>query len=146
MTYNHGKAEKIFKEKWEKTKSYYRANGMTEAQIESMLEFERDVFNSDRTFYEGSVELFDNEESKTLETKDIYINDMMHDWPEMIGDMEIYEQIMAMPEIKRTAYGLYRIGGYTQKQISSLLTIPQQTLSRWIIKIAEILKFSEENG
>ena len=57
---NMSLAEKIFKEEWEKTKAYYRANGMTEEQIESMHEFERSVFNSDRTFYEGSVELFVN--------------------------------------------------------------------------------------
>ena len=140
MAYIHGLAEKIFKEEWEKTKAYYRANGMTEEQIESMLEFERSVFNSDRTFYEGSVELFDNEESETLETKDLYITDMVRDWPELIDDIEMYEQIIAIPEIKRIAYGLHRIGGYTQKQISSFLLIDQSAVSRWIGKIAEIVK------
>ncbi len=140
MAYIHGLAEKIFKEEWEKTKAYYRANGMTEEQIESMLEFERSVFNSDRTFYEGSVELFDNEESETLETKDLYITDIVRDWPELIDDIEMYEQIMAIPKIKRIAYGLHRIGGYTQKQISSFLLIDQSAVSRWIGKIAEIVK------
>ena len=139
MAYIHGLAEKIFKEEWEKTKAYYRANGMTEEQIESMHEFERSVFNSDRTFYEGSVELFDNEESETLETKDLYITDMVRDWPELIDDIEMYEQIMAIPEIKRIAYGLHRIGGYTQKRISSFLPLTQRTISTWISEITEIL-------
>lgn len=140
MAYNHGLAEKIFKKEWEKKEAYYRANGMSEAQIAEMYVFEREVFNSDRTFYEGTVPLFDNEESKTLETTDLYIEATVRDWPDLLGDMKKYDQIMALPEEWRIAYGLHRIGGYTQKQISSFLLIDQSTAGRWIGKIAEIVE------
>ena len=140
MAYNHGLAEKIFKEEWEKKKAYYRANGMSESQIADMYALERDIFNSDRTFYEGTVPLFDNEESQTLETNDLYIEVVVRDWPDLLGDMEKYDMIMAMPEEMRIAYGLHRLGGYTQKQISSFLLIDQSTAGRWIGKIAEIVE------
>ena len=58
MSYNHGLEEKKFNEYWNEISEEYRKAGMTEDQIMSMLEFEREVFNSDRRYRENTVELF----------------------------------------------------------------------------------------
>ncbi|WP_295091047.1 sigma factor-like helix-turn-helix DNA-binding protein [Ruminococcus sp.] len=49
----------------------------------------------------------------------------------------IVEKVSA---VMRKAFYMYKVLGMTQNEISSKLSIPQQTISYWISKIAEILK------
>ena len=139
MSYNHGLEEKKFNEYWNEISEEYRKAGMTEEQIMSMLEFEREVFNSDRRYRENTVELFDNETNKNLQIYDNYSTTKRYGWIDEIDDMETYEKIMSLPEIWVEAFTMYIIDGYSQQQISSKLLKPQQTISRWIVKIAEII-------
>ena len=139
MSYNHGLEEKKFNEYWNEISEEYRKAGMTEEQIMSMLEFEREVFNSDRRYRENTVELFDNETNKNLQIYDNYSTTKRYGWIDEIDDMETYEKIMSLPEIWVEAFTMYIIDGYSQQQISSKLLKPKQTISRWIVKIAEII-------
>lgn len=140
MSYNHGLEEKKFKERWQKTAEEYREAGMTEEQIAAIYEFDREVFNSDRRYKEKTVELFDNENSRTLTVYDDYSADNRYGWIDEIENMEVYSQIMSLPEIWREAFTMYIFDGYNQQQISSILLRNQSNVSRAIDKIAEILK------
>lgn len=139
MSYNHGLEEKKFNEYWNEISEEYRKAGMTEEQIMSMLEFEREVFNSDRRYRENTVELFDNERNKNLQIYDNYSTTKRYGWIDEIDDMETYEKIMSLPEIWVEAFTMYIFDGYSQQQISSKLLKSQQTISRWIVEIAEII-------
>ena len=139
MSYNHGLEEKKFKEQWQKTAEEYRQSGMTEEQISAIYDFDREVFNSDRRFKERTVGLFDNENSKTLMVYDDYSANNRYGWIDEIEDMEVYSQIMSLPEIWREAFTMYIFDGYTQKDISSKILKPRRTIASWIGKIAEIL-------
>lgn len=140
MSYNHGLEEKKFNEYWNEISEEYRKAGMTEEQIMSMLEFEREVFNSDRRYRENTVELFDNETNKNLQIYDNYSTTKRYGWIDEIDDMETYEKIMALPEIWVEAFTMYIFDGYSQRQISSILLRNQSNISRAIDKIAEILR------
>ncbi len=59
MGYNHASAEKDFNEQWKKAEEKYRQLGMTEEQIKELYKLERETFNSNRRFYENTVELSD---------------------------------------------------------------------------------------
>lgn len=139
MSYNHGLEEKIFEEQWKKTAEEYRKSGMTEEQIAAIYEFDREVFNSDRRYRERTINLFDNPSVKKLKVYDGYSANNRYGWIDKIEDSEKYEKVMSLPEIWREAFTMYIFDGYTQKEISSKLLKPQQTISYWIVKIAEIL-------
>lgn len=139
MSYNHGLEEKIFEEQWKKTAEEYRKSGMTEEQIAVIYEFDREVFNSDRRYRERTIDLFDNPSVKKLKVYDDYSANNRYGWIDKIEDSEKYEKVMSLPEIWREAFTMYIFDGYTQKEISSKLLKPQQTISYWIVKIAEIL-------
>ena len=140
MSYNHGLEEKKFNEYWNEISEEYRKAGMTEEQIISMLEFEREIFNSDRRYRENTVELFDSDTNQNLQIYDDYSTTKRYGWIDEIDDMETYEKIMAMPEIWVEAFTMYIFDGYSQRQISSILLRNQSNISRAIDKIAEILR------
>ncbi|MCM1529705.1 MAG: hypothetical protein NC093_06895 [Alistipes sp.] len=139
MSYNHGLEEKIFEEQWKKTAEEYRKSGMTEEQIAAIYRFDRKVFNSDRRYRERTVGLSDNLNIKRLRVYDDYSANNRYGWIDKIENPEKYEKVMSLPEIWREAFTMYIFDGYSQKEISSKLLKPQQTISRWIVKIAEIL-------
>lgn len=140
MSYNHCLEEKKFNEYWNEISEEYRNAGMTEEQIMSMLEFEREVFNSDRRYRENTVELFDSDTNQNLQIYDDYSTTKRYGWIDVIDNMEAYEKIMALPEIWVKAFTMYIFDGYSQQQISSILLRNQSNISRAIDKIAEILR------
>ena len=103
MSYNHGLEENKFKEQWQKNAEEYRKAGMTEKQIAEIYEFDREVFNSNRRYSEKTVGLFDNSGSRTLTIYDDYSANNRYGWIDEIEDMEVYSQIMSLPEIWREA-------------------------------------------
>lgn len=139
MSYNHGLEEKIFEEQWKKTAEEYRKSGMTKEQIAAIYEFDRKVFNSDRRYRERTIDLFDDPNIKKLKVNDDYSANNRYGWIDKILDSEKYEKVMNLPEIWREAFTMYIFDGYTQKEISLKLLKPQQSISRWIVKIAEII-------
>lgn len=139
MSYNHGLEERIFEKQWKKTAEEYRKSGMTEEQIAAIYEFDRQVFNSDRRYRERTIDLYNNPILKKMKVYDDYSENNRYSWIDNIEDPEKYKKIMSLPKIWRDAFTMYLYDGYTQKEISSKLLRPQQSISRWIVKIAEIL-------
>lgn len=139
MSYNHALEEKLFEKQWKKTAEEYRKSGMTEEQIAAIYEFDRQVFNSDRRYRERTIELYNNPCVKKMKVYDDYSENNRYSWIDNISDPKKYKKIMSLPKIWRDAFTMYLYDGYSQKEISSKLLKPQQTISYWIVKIAEIL-------
>jgi len=71
------------------------------------------------------------------EHSDTYLEEF---WTELVDDEAIFNKLMEVPQIMRKAFYMYRVMSLHQSEISSKLSIPQRTISYWIVKIAEILK------
>lgn len=140
MGYNHASAEKDFNEQWKKAEEKYRQLGMTEKQIQELYKFERETFNSNRRFYENTVELSDGNTYTGTQTSITVPNNLEENWTELIEDEEKYRQVMACPVIMRKVYFMNKIQGYSQQEISSILLISRRIIGWWIVKIAEIIK------
>lgn len=140
MSYNHAKEEKRFKEQWEQNEKLYREIGMTEKQIYAIKEYDERVFKLDRAFYRRTMLFAEPEslvEGKSDDRSDTYLEEC---WIELIDSDDKYLRLMKVPPIMRKAFYMYKVLGMYQDEISSELSIPQQTISYWIGKIAEILK------
>ena len=61
-------------------------------------------------------------------------------WTDFIECEEKHLRIMKVPPIMRKAFYMYKVLGMYQNEIASKLSIPQRTISYWIVKISEILK------
>ena len=140
MAYNHAAEEKKFKELWEKKEMIYRESGMTDEQIAAIREYDIQMFNLDRAFYRRTT-LMAEPESLSDGTMDDYSDTYMAEyWTEFIDNDEKYYKLMQLPPVMRRVFYMYKVMGIVQDEISSKLSIPQRTLSYWIIKIDEILK------
>lgn len=139
MGYNHAAAEKKFISQWRKMEEKYRQLGMTEEQIKEIYKFERESFNSDRRYYENTVELSDGKITVKKSDEAILPTDLEENWTELIEDEEKYKKVMECPRIMRKVYFMNKIQGYSQKEISLILLKPRRTIGQWIVKISEIL-------
>ena len=140
MAYNHAKEEKKFKEQWEQKEKLYRESGMTDKQISVIREYDENAFKLDRAFYRRTMLLAEPEsitEGKLDDRSDTYLEEY---WTDLIDSDDKYFRLMKVPLIMRKAFYMYKVLGMYQDEISSELSIPQQTISYWIGKIAEILK------
>ena len=140
MAYNHAKEEKKFKEQWEQKEKLYLESGMTAEQISVIREFDENAFKLDRAFYRRTMLLAEPEsitEGKLDDRSDTYLEEY---WTDLIDSDDKYLRLMKVPPIMRKAFYMYKVLGMHQDEISSELSIPQQTISYWISKIAEILK------
>ena len=140
MAYNHAKEEKKFKEQWEKKEKLYLESGMTDEQISVIREYDENAFKLDRAFYRRTMLLAEPEsitEGKLDDRSDTYLEEY---WTDLIDSDEKYLRLMKVPPIMRKAFYMDKVLGMYQDEISSELSIPQQTISYWIGKIAEILK------
>ena len=140
MAYNHAKEEKKFKEQWEQKEKLYRENGMNDEQISVIREYDENAFKLDRAFYRRTMLLAEPEsitEGKPDDRSDTYLEEY---WTDLLDSDDKYRRLMKVPLIMRKAFYMYKVLGMHQDEISSELSIPQQTISYWIGKIAEILK------
>lgn len=140
MAYNHAKEEKRFKEHWEQKEKLYRESGMNDEQISVIREYDENAFKLDRAFYRRTMLLAEPEsitEGKLDDRSDTYLEEY---WTDLIDSDDKYLRLMKVPLIMRKAFYMYKVIGMYQDEISSELSIPQQTISYWISKIAEILK------
>ncbi len=140
MAYNHAKEEKRFKEQWEQNEKLYHEIGMTDEQISVIREYDENAFKLDRAFYRRTILLDELEsliEGKSDDRSSTYLEEY---WTDFIDNDDKYYRLMKVPLIMRKAFYMYKVMGLYQSEISSKLSIPQQTISYWIVKIAEIIK------
>ena len=69
----------------------------------------------------------------------------MNNWTKALPD-KLRTQLEKIPAERLKVFYLYKVYGYTQTEISSILLKPQQTISRWIVQITEIVDDFRKNG
>ena len=140
MGYNHAKAQREFYEDWRKKLRLYKKAGMSMEQILAIYKYDKAVFRSDRRFYEHYEELYDEENNPLLAkgTADDFDSYNMDNWTKALPD-KLCRQLEKDPAVYLKAFYLYRVCGFTQDEISVILSKPQRTISYHIGKIAEIL-------
>lgn len=140
MTYNHGLAKKKFESEWKQKERQYRELGMTEKQISAIREFDEQEFRAERVYLEKKVPLAEADEFRQTTIDELVIDNVEENWYEYITDSEKRKALRKVPENMRKAFYLNKIMKMSQQEISSILLMPRQTLSYWIVKITEILK------
>ena len=118
----------------------YRELGMTDEQISSIREFDEREFKADRAYLEKRVPLAEADEFRQTTIDESVIDNIEENWYEYITDSEKKKGVRNVPAKMRKAFYLNKVMGLSQQEISSILLTPQQTISYWIVKIAEILK------
>ena len=140
MSYNHGLAKKEFEKEWQKKEIQYKALGMTEKQINAIREFDEQEFRAERVYLEKKVPLAEADEFRQTTIDEFVIDNIEENWYEYITDIEKRKALRKVPASMRRAFYLNKIMKMSQQEVSSILLIPRQTLSYWIVKISEILK------
>ena len=142
MWYSHSKAEEIFRKDWNYKEQIYRENGMTDAEIQELYDLEREIFNSDRRFYEhcemNEKLLSQMQHQAIMETYDA------SNWIAVLP-LETQQQLQLLPAEHLQAFYLHRILHYTQREIAVQFHKSQVAVHYWIRQIAEILESSKMN-
>lgn len=140
MGYKHGLEKRKFDAEWNKNEKLYRELGMSDEQIASIKEFDNDTFRSDRAYLEKKVDLSDIEDKLQNYEFSIDEYDIEENWHEYISDIEKRKKLSELRPIERRAYYLNTVMKIAHRDISLILLAPRRNISRWIVKIAEILK------
>ncbi len=82
---------------------------MTEEQIKELYKFEHETFNSNRYFYENTVEISDRNTYNGTQTSSIVPIDLERNWTEYIEDEEKYKKVMKCSLSMRKAYFMNKI-------------------------------------
>ena len=155
MSFNKGYELKKFEAHWEKLRIEYAAAGMTEEVIQKMYDYDRQQFNSERTFvertqeftapaYEGSEEeaspLMLRYQEVTTTTDTYHETKSKFAW---IGEIENERLLSALENLSEDDLKLlmlYAYEGYTVTEISKVLGVSQPTISIKIKRITNFLK------
>lgn len=140
MGYKHGLEKRKFDAEWNKNEKLYRELGMSDEQIASIKEFDNDIFRSDRAYLEKKVDMSDIENKLQSYEFSIDEYDIEENWHEYISDIEKRKKLSELRPIERRAYYLNTVMKIAHRDISLILLVPRRSVSRWIVKIAEILK------
>ena len=155
MSFNKGYELKKFEAHWEKLRIEYAAAGMTEDAIQKMYDYDRQQFNSERTFVERTQEFtapaYESSEEEAsplmlryreaITTKDTYHETKSKfAW---IGEIENERLLSALENLSEDdlkLLTLYAYEGYTVTEISKVLGVSQPTISIKIKRITNFLK------
>jgi len=146
---------KKFEAHWEKLRIEYAAAGMTEEAIQKMYDYDRQQFNSERTFIERTQEFtapaYESSEEEAsplmLRYQDaITVTDTYHETKSRfawIGEIENERLLSALENLSEDDLKLltfYAYEGYTVTEISKVLGVSQPTISIKIKRITNFLK------
>ena len=155
MSFNKGCELKKFEAHWEKLRVEYAAAGMAEDAIQKMYDYDRQQFNSERTFIERTQEFtapaYESSEEEAsplmlryqeaITTKDTYHETKSKfAW---IGEIENERLLSALENLSEDDLKLltfYAYEGYTVTEISKVLGVSQPTISIKIKRITNFLK------
>ena len=155
MSFNKGYELKKFEAHWEKLRIEYAAAGMTEEAIQKMYDYDRQQFNSERTFVERTQEFTapayesSEEEASPLMLRyqeAITTTDTYHETKSKfawIGEIENERLLSALENLSEDDLKLltfYAYEGYTVTEISKVLGVSQPTISIKIKRITNFLK------
>ena len=155
MSFNKGYELKKFEAHWEKLCIEYATEGMTEDAIQKMYDYDRQQFNSERTFIERTQEFTapayesSEEEASPLMLRyqeAITTTDTYHETKSKfawIGEIENERLLSALENLSEDdlkLLTLYAYEGYTVTEISKVLGVSQPTISIKIKRITNFLK------
>ena len=155
MSFNKGYELKKFEAHWEKLRIEYAAAGMTEDTIQKMYDYDRQQFNSERTFIERTQEFTapayesSEEEASPLMLRyqeAVTTTDTYHETKSKfawIGEIENERLLSALENLSEDDLKLltfYAYEGYTVTEISKVLGVSQPTVSIKIKRITNFLK------
>ena len=155
MSFNKGYALKKFEAHWEKLRIEYATAGMTEDAIQKMYDYDRQQFNSERTFIERTQEFTapayesSEEEASPLMLRyqeAITTTDTYHEtkskfaWIGEIENERLLSDLENLSEDDLKLLTLYAYKGYTVTEISKVLGVSQPTISIKIKRITNFLK------
>lgn len=155
MSFNKGYELKKFEAHWEKLRIEYADAGMKEDAIQKMYDYDRQQFNSERTFIERTQEFTapayesSEEEASPLMLRyqeAITTTDTYHETKSKfawIGEIENERLLSALENLSEDDLKLltfYAYEGYTVTEISKVLGVSQPTISIKIKRITNFLK------
>ena len=155
MSFNKGYELKKFEAHWEKLRIEYAAAGMTKEAIQKMYDYDRQQFNSERTFIERTQEFtapaYESSEEEAsplmLRYQDaITVTDTYHETKSRfawIGEIENERLLSALENLSEDDLKLltfYAYEGYTVTEISKVLGVTQPTISIKTKRITNFLK------
>ena len=155
MSFNKGYELKKFEAHWEKLRIEYAAAGMTEDAIQKMYDYDRQQFNSERTFIERTQEFTapayesSEEEASPLMLRyqeAITTTDTYHEtkskfaWIGEIENERLLSALESLSELDLKILTLYVYAGYTESEIASALESKRITIHKRIERITMFLK------
>ena len=138
MAYNHGKAEykwKLWKEKEEKI---LRDSGVTEDTIEAIRLYDRQVFNSDRRYYERVQETGTYLDELAEDTTQPEVK-TVEDFLDSIENQHLYQVLIKVDRLT-LQIALMKIQGYSTREIAVYLDITEKAVYRRMDRLKEKLK------
>ena len=138
MGYNKAKAEKKWKEWKNKEENLLRKLGMNEDKIDELYNYDKELFNSERSFLRRTI--IDSDFIEYLSTSKIeLLIDNMDDLLNQIDREELYQAMRKINE--QTLKIIYlKIVGYSVKEIAQMMGISDYTVRYRLRKVRKKLK------
>ncbi len=138
MGYNKAKAEKKWKEWKNKEENLLRKLGMNEDKIDELYNYDKELFNSERSFLRRMI--IDSDFIEYLSTSKIELPiDNMDDLLNQIDREELYQAMRKINE--QTLKIIYlKIVGYSVKEIAQMMGISDYTVRYRLRKVRKKLK------
>ena len=155
MGWNNANERRKFEERQKRLVIEYRANGMTDKQIEEMYQFDLRQFNSNRRYREHTqafqVDEFDDADEsdnslmryfpEQLTSKiDDLASKTRFGWVEEIEDERLYKILIGMSKDDIELITLYVFDGYTQDEIANYMNCTKQNIQKKFHRIKKHLK------
>lgn len=155
MGWNNANERRKFEERQKRLAIEYRANGMTDKQIEEMYQFDLRQFNSNRRYREHTqafqVDEFDDADEsdnslmryfpEQLTSKiDDLASKTRFGWVEEIEDERLYKILIGMSKDDIELITLYVFDGYTQDEIANYMNCTKQNIQKKFHRIKKHLK------
>lgn len=138
MGYNKAKAEKKWKKWKNKEENLLRKLGMNEDKIDELYNYDKELFNSERSFLRRMI--IDSDFIEYLSTSKIELPiDNMDDLLNQIDREELYQTMRKINE--QTLKIIYlKIVGYSVKEIAQMMGISDYTVRYRLRKVRKKLK------
>ena len=155
MSFNKGYELKKFEAHWEKLRIEYAVAGMTEEAIQKMYDYDRQQFNSERTFVERTQEFtapaYESSEEEAsplmlryqeaITTKDTYHETKSRfGWIGEIEDERLLSALENLSDSDLELITLYAYEGYDTVEISKAFGKTKQNISKKIQRISNFIK------
>ena len=149
MPYHHGIAYHLFLQKWERLRAEYENAGMSEEAIEAIFQFDLEMFNRDRAYFEH---LYYQPLNSDYDEDILVLEGVLHFrdtdtsyhsrywWIEGIDNPLLLAYIRTLSQEDLDIVTMRYFEGFTQKDIAEKMGISQQAVSKRLAKFEKIKK------